>query len=76
MNINDVQAIGSEIMNQSKILLAIIERAKVGEIVEPEEALTLLSSVIDRLDKTSDSYLQDVDELFSIGACIWQMRSE
>lgn len=63
-------------MNQSKILLAVIEGAKVGPTVEPEEALSLLASVIDRLDKYSDNYERDMRDLFSVGACIWQMQGE
>lgn len=63
-------------MNQAEILLAVIEGAKVGPAVAPEEALSLLASVIERLDKASDSYERNVGDLFSVGACIWQMQGE
>lgn len=63
-------------MNQAEILLAVIERAKIGPTVTPEEALSLLASVINELDKSSDNYLKNMDDLFSIGACVWQMQVE
>lgn len=63
-------------MNQAEILLAVIENAKIGVTVTPEEALPLIASLINRLDKSSANYPKDMQDLFSIGACIWQMQSE
>ena len=62
-------------MNQTDILLDVIEAAKVGPTVSPDEALSLIAAVINQLDKYSVHYPKNVNDLFSIGACIWQMQS-
>lgn len=61
-------------MNHTKILFAVIETARTGLPVDPDEALKLVASLIDQLDKTSERYQKDMADLVTIGACIWQMK--
>lgn len=63
-------------MNQADIMQAVIEGAKIGPNVWPDEALSRLASVIDRLEPISTSYERDMCDLLSVGACILQMQSE
>lgn len=62
-------------MNQTDVLMRIVEMAKLGGALPPEEAMSALAAMIDRLDTLSDSYEQDVDALMKVGATVWNLAS-
>lgn len=62
-------------MNQTDVLMRIVEMAKLGGALPPEEAMSVLAAMIDRLDMLSDSYEQDVDALMKVGATVWNLAS-
>lgn len=45
----------------------------VGGAASPEDAISFIAELINRLDPFSDSYESDVYALLKIGACIWAM---
>lgn len=64
----------SATMNQTDVMLRIVELAKVGGDMPLQEAVTALASVIDHLDMYSDTYEADVAALMGVGAAIWALR--
>jgi len=62
-------------MNQADALLKIVAMAKLGGALPPEEAMCMLASLIDKLDKHSASYETDVAALVKVGATIWNLSS-
>ncbi len=62
-------------MNESLIVLKIVELAKVGGAMPPEEAISHVASLINGLDMQSDTYARDLEALLRIGATIWNMNS-
>ncbi|RYH64496.1 MAG: hypothetical protein EON54_06445 [Alcaligenaceae bacterium] len=62
-------------MNQTNVLMRIVEMAKVGGALSPEEAMSTVSAMIGRLDVHSASYEPDIDALVKIGATIWTLAS-
>ena len=62
-------------MNQADVLLQIVAMAKLGDALPPEEAMCMLASLIDKLDKHSASYETDVAALVKVGATIWNLFS-
>ena len=60
-------------MNQTKILLAVVELAKVGSTLSAEDAISRISILIDRLDPLDQAYERDVEALMRIGATIWDL---
>ena len=63
-------------MNQTGVMLAIMEMAKAGGAVEPDDALSIVAALIDRQDMARPDYERDVEALVRIGACIWRMQQD
>ncbi|MDI1238759.1 MAG: hypothetical protein PSV26_14855 [Polaromonas sp.] len=61
-------------MTRTDAMLAIIEMARIGGAASPEDAVSHLATLIDRLDKTSLYYEGEVRLLLSIGATIWTLE--
>ena len=55
-------------MNHADVMLRIIEMAKVGGAMPPDEAVALVATMIDGLDMHADSYEKDVARLLRLGA--------
>lgn len=45
----------------------------VGGAASPEDAISFIAELINRLDPVSNSYESDVYALLRVGACIWAM---
>jgi hypothetical protein len=60
-------------MNQTDVMLKIVEMASVGGVLEPEQAVARVAALIDGLDMHSATYEADVAALAQIGATIWAM---
>jgi hypothetical protein len=60
-------------MNQTDVMLKIVELASVGAALEPEEAVARVAALIAGLDMHSATYEADVAALAQIGATIWAM---
>jgi hypothetical protein len=58
-------------MNRTDAMLAIVEMARMGGAASPEDAVSHVATLIDRLDKASPSYENNVSLLLRIGATIW-----
>lgn len=61
-------------MNRTDAVLAIVEMARIGGAVSPQDAVSHIATMIDRLDKVSLSYEDDVRLLLGIGATIWTLE--
>ncbi|MGJ7544648.1 hypothetical protein [Variovorax sp. LT1R16] len=57
-------------MNQTDVMVRIVELAKVGGAMPLQEAVAALAAVIDHLDMYSDTYEADVAALMGVGAAI------
>lgn len=62
-------------MNQTDVLIKMVELAKVGGAMQPDEAMAHLAKMATKLDVCSDSYEADLTVLVEIGATIWDLRS-
>ena len=62
-------------MNQTNVLMRIVEMARVGGALSPEEAMSTVSAMISRLDVHRASYESGIDALVRIGATIWSLAS-
>lgn len=60
-------------MNQTDVMLRIVDMEAVGGAASPEDAISFIAELINRLDPFSDSYESDVYALLRVGACIWAM---
>ena len=60
-------------MNQTDVMLRVIEMARVGGTMPADEAVSLIAQRINRLDALSDSYERDVYDLLRLGATIWDL---
>lgn len=60
-------------MNQTDVMLRIVDMEALGGAASPEDAISFISELINRLDPFSDSYESDVYALLRVGACIWAM---
>lgn len=63
----------SDAMNQTDVMIKILEMARVGGAMDPPEAIAYVSSLIDRLDMHGEGYEQEVRMLLRLGAAIWEM---
>ena len=61
-------------MNRTDVMLAVVEMARVGGAMPSDDAISHIAALIDRLDKGSPSYEDDVRKLMGIGATIWQLQ--
>lgn len=61
-------------LNRTDAVLAIIEMARIGGAASPQDAVSHMATMIDRLDKVSLSYEKDVILLLGIGATIWALE--
>ncbi|MDI1341479.1 hypothetical protein [Polaromonas sp.] len=61
-------------LNRTDAVLAIIEMARIGGAASPQDAVSHIATLIDRLDKTRLSYEGEVRLLLSIGATIWTLE--
>jgi len=61
-------------MNRVDAVLAIVEMARMGGAASPQDAVSHIATMIDRLDKASLSYEDDVRLLLGIGATIWTLE--
>jgi hypothetical protein len=61
-------------MNQTNVMLAIVQMAEAGGAVQPDDAIAIVAALIDRQKMFTDDYERDTEALMRIGACIWQMR--
>lgn len=59
-------------MNQTKVMLAVIEMARMGGAMPADEAISHVAALIDRLDMHSETY--EVEVLLAIGATIWTLE--
>lgn len=62
-------------MNQTDVMIKIVEMAKVGGALSPESAIAHVAALIAELDVYSDSYERDIERLVKIGATIWDLHS-
>lgn len=62
-------------MNRTDVMLRIVEMAKVGGAMPADEAVSLVASMIDRLDMRADTYEKNVEGLLRLGATIWDLAS-
>lgn len=62
-------------MNQTDVMIKIVEMAKVGGGYTPQDAISHLSAMVAELDMLSDSYEAEVERLVRIGAVIWDLHS-
>ncbi|MDB5931356.1 MAG: hypothetical protein JWR60_3063 [Polaromonas sp.] len=62
-------------MNQTTVMLAVIETSRGGAAMRLDEAVARLSAFIARLDPSHEEYKDDMEMLVRIGACIWESRS-
>lgn len=62
-------------MNQTQVMLAVIEMARVNGAMPIDEAISAIAARIDKLDMASSDYERDVHELLSIGATLWVLAS-
>ncbi len=60
-------------MNQTDVMLRIVDMATVGGAIPADEAIALVAAMIGRLDMLADSYEDDVAVLLKIGATLWVM---
>lgn len=60
-------------MNQTDVMLRIIELAGAGGALEPEDAIAKIAALIDRLDAKSLRYEEDILALLAIGATLWEL---
>jgi len=60
-------------MNQTDVMLRIVDMEAVGGAASPEDAISFIAELINRLDPVSNSYESDVYALLRVGACIWAM---
>lgn len=60
-------------MNQTDVMLRIVDMEAVGGAASPEDAISFIAELINCLDPVSDSYESDVYALLRGGACIWAM---
>lgn len=61
-------------MNRTDVMLAVVEMANVGGAMRPDDAISHIAALIDRLDPLGDSYERDVEALLGVGACIWELQ--
>lgn len=61
-------------MSRTDAVLAVVEMARMGGSASPHDAVSHIATMIDRLDKASPSYEDDVMLLLSIGATIWTLE--
>lgn len=61
-------------MNRTDAVLAIVEMARIGGAASPYDAVSHIATMIDRLDKASLSYEDDVRILLCIGATVWTLE--
>jgi len=61
-------------MNRTDAVLAIVEMASIGGAASSQDAVSHIATMIDRLDKASLSYEDDVRLLLCIGATIWTLE--
>ncbi len=62
-------------MNQTDVVLKIVEMAKVGGALPPENAIAHVAALIAELDVPSDSYERDMERLVKLGATLWDLHS-
>lgn len=60
-------------MNQTDVMLRIVDMEALGGAASPEDAISFVAELINRLDPFSDNYESDVYALLRVGACIWAM---
>ncbi|MBV5291285.1 MAG: hypothetical protein JZU58_02965 [Curvibacter lanceolatus] len=63
-------------MNQTDVMLRIVDMEAVGGAASPEDAISFIAELINRPDPFSDSYESDVYALLRVGACVWAMRKQ
>lgn len=60
-------------MNQTEVMLAIVEVARGDGALSPEDAISLVASMIDRQEMSDPIGHQRVEDLLRIGATIWKL---
>lgn len=63
-------------VNQTDVMLKIVEMASMNGALPPDHAISLIAILIDRLDMHSDNYEHDVEALLKIGATIWSLSHD
>ncbi len=61
-------------MNRTDVLLAVIKLADIDGGMPPEDAISHITTLIDRLDMAHPEYENDVETLLKIGATIWTLN--
>lgn len=59
-------------MTETDVLLKIVGIADMAGDLEPEDAMSAVAGMINRLDKTSENYRRDMEGLLLVGATIWK----
>lgn len=62
-------------MSETTVLIKMVEMAKVGGALPPDEAMSRLAAMAAALDVYSDTYEADLALLVRIGATIWDLQS-
>jgi hypothetical protein len=60
-------------MNQTEVMLKIVEMARTGAALPTDEAVSLLAAMVANLDVNSKSFQQNAADLLRLGATIWTL---
>ncbi|MDP9606401.1 hypothetical protein SAMN05518845_1242 [Variovorax sp. YR750] len=60
-------------MNQTDVMLKIVEMARVGGALPADEAVSLVAAKVARLDMSREGVQQEATDLMRLGATIWSL---
>ncbi|WP_038214485.1 hypothetical protein [Xenophilus azovorans] len=60
-------------MNQTDVMLKIVEMARIGGALPADEAVSLVAAKVARLDVSSAGFQQEAADLLRLGATIWSL---
>ena len=63
-------------MNRTDVMVAVVNMAGLEGAFPPDEAISHIAEMIDRLDVLSDTYQRDAALLLGIGATIWTLAKD
>lgn len=60
-------------MNQTRVMVAILEMARMDLGFPADEAISKIAAMMDRLDPASETYWEEMNTLAKIGATVWNL---
>jgi hypothetical protein len=60
-------------MNRTDVMVAVVNTAEPGGAFPPDEAISQVAAMIDRLNVLSDTYRRDAALLLGMGTTIWTL---